>query len=105
MASSPVTPMVVLGGVSYANNWYNDSRMGQGTSAAFDVKPLLFAGIGGLFLSALGAIPGWEPVATAIGWLAVVGFFIAPIQNPSPINNILAITGQKPQVLSPVKVG
>jgi hypothetical protein len=101
--SNPVTPMAVLGGVSYANNWYNEERMGNAASAAFDVKPLLFAGIGALFLSALGAIPGWEPVATAIGWLSVVGFILTPVQNPSPIDNLLAITGQKPQVLSPVK--
>jgi hypothetical protein len=78
--------MAVLGVTSYANAWYNGG-------SPTDVKPLLFAGIAALFLSGLGAIPGWEPVATSIGWLAVVGFFLGPVQNPSPIQNILKITG------------
>lgn len=86
--ASPVTPMIALGVTSYANHWYN------GGSPA-DVKPLLFAGIGGVLLSAFGAIPGMEPVAVALGWLAFTGMMIAPIQNPSPVQNLLKITGGK----------
>lgn len=86
--SGPLAPMLVLGGVSYANNWYN-------TSNPLDIKPLLFAGIAGLLLEAGAAIPGGEPVATAFGWLAVIGFFLSPVQNPSPVQNLLKITGSK----------
>lgn len=85
--ASPVAPMVALGVTSYANNWYN-------TGNATDVKPLLFAGIGALFLELFAAIPGAEPVATALGWLAFVGFILSPVQNPSPAQNLLKITGQ-----------
>ena len=86
--ASPVTPMVLLGGVSYANNWYN-------TGHATDVKPLLFAGVGALFLELFAAIPGMEPVATLLGWTAFVGMCISPVQSPSPIQNIQKITSGK----------
>jgi len=85
--ASPVTPMVALGVTSYVNNWYN-------TGNAADVKPLLFAGTGALILELFAAIPGMEPVAAALGWLAFTGFLIGPVQNPSPAQNLLKITGQ-----------
>lgn len=85
---TPVTPAVALGVVSYANNWYN-------TGKAVDVKPLLFAGVAGLLLEAFGAIPGMEPAATLLGWTAFIGFLITPVQNPSPAQNLLKITGGK----------
>ncbi len=86
--ASPITPCVALGAVSYANNWYNGG-------SPTDVKPLLFAGIAGLLLSAFGAIPGMAPAATALGWTAFVGMLISPVQNPSPAQNLLKITGSK----------
>jgi hypothetical protein len=85
--AGPVTPMVALGVTSYANNWYNTGNAG-------DVKPLLFAGIGALFLELLAAIPGMEPVATLIGWTAFIGMSISPVQDPSPAQNLLKITGK-----------
>lgn len=84
--ASPVTPMVALGVTSYANQWYNGGPV-------TDVKPLLFAGTAALFLELVAAIPGAEPVATALGWLAFVGFLLSPIQSPSPAQNFLKITG------------
>lgn len=89
--SSPITPVLVLGGISYANNVYNN---GFSTTSVLDVKPLLFAGISGLILEAFAAIPGMSPVATGIGWLAVIGMFLGPVQNPSPVENLLKITGK-----------
>lgn len=86
--STPITPMVALGVTSYANNWYN-------TGSITDVKPLLFAGIAGLLLTGFGALPGMEPVAVRIGWLAFTGFLLFPVQNPSPSENLLKITGSK----------
>lgn len=85
--STPITPMVALGVTSYANNWYN-------TGSVTDVKPLLFAGIAGLLLTGFGALPGMEPVAVRIGWLAFTGFLLFPVQNPSPAENLLKITGK-----------
>lgn len=88
--SGPVTPMLALAGTAYANNVYNH---GFAPSAVADVKPLLFGGIALLFLELLAAVPGAEPVATALGWLAFAGMAISPVQNPSPAQNILKITG------------
>ena len=78
--------MLALTGISYANQWYN-------TGDALDVKPLLFGGIATALLAGFGAIPGGEKTATAIGWLALIGFFISPVQKPSPAENLLKITG------------
>jgi hypothetical protein len=82
--SNVIVPMVALGGISYANNWYN-------TGNVTDVKPLLFAGVAGLFLEAFAAIPGMAPTATLLGWTAVIGMFLSPVQNPSPIENLLSL--------------
>lgn len=86
--ASPITPVVALGVVSYGNNWYN-------TGNAVDVKPLLFAGIAGLFLELFAAIPGMEQTATLLGWTAFIGMMISPVQNPSPVQNLLKLTGGK----------
>lgn len=86
--SSPVTPMLVLGVTSYANNWYN-------TGKPTDVKPLLFAGIGAVFLQLFAAIPGMDTTATLIGWTAFIGATITPVQNPSPLQNLTKIVGGK----------
>lgn len=84
--SGPLAPVVTLGVVSYANQWYNGG-------SATDVKPLLFAGVAGLILEGLAAIPGMAPAATGIGWLAFIGMMIGPVQNPSPLQNLLKLTG------------
>lgn len=88
MTQGPITPILALSGVAYANNWYN-------TKNALDVKPLLFGAIAGLILELVAAIPGAEPAATALGWTAFVGMLISPVQNPSPVENLLKISGSK----------
>lgn len=81
--SGPITPMIALGVASYANNWYN-------TKNPTDVKPLLFAGVAAIFLEAIGAVIG-EDAATLLGWTAFVGMMISPVQNPSPVDNLLSL--------------
>jgi hypothetical protein len=77
--------MIALSVTSYANNWYN-------TGNPLDVKPLVFGGIGLLFLELFAAIPGMAPVATALGWTAFIGMCLSPVQNPSPVQNLLSLT-------------
>ena len=79
--------MLTLTLVSYGNAWYNTGNL-------TDVKPLLFGGIATVLLAGFGALPGFEPVATLLGWTAFAGFMIAPIQKPSPAENLLKITQQ-----------
>ena len=89
MASSPIVPMAIIGGTAYFNDWYNGG-------SPTNVKPLLFAGIAGLILSAAGAIsPQAEKVTTAVAWLAVLGYFIAPSGSTSPLQNIFNIANGK----------
>jgi hypothetical protein len=78
--------MIALGVTSYANNWYN-------TGSVTDVKPLLFAGIGALLLEGFASLPGMGPAATLLGWTAFVGMLLTPVQKPSPIDNLLKISG------------
>lgn len=86
MASGPLAPVLLLSGTAYANNWYN-------TGNPADVKPLLFGALAGLFLELFAAIPGLEPAATALGWTAFAAMLISPVQNPSPVQNLLKISG------------
>ena len=88
MASGPITPILALSGVAYANNWYN-------TGNAADVKPLLFGALAGLILELVAAVPGAEPAATALGWTAFIAMLISPVQKPSPLDNFLKISGAK----------
>lgn len=83
--AGPVTPMLILTGVSFGNRWYNTGQP--------DLKILLEGGIATVLLAAAGQVPGLEPVATAIAWIAVVAVAVVPAQNPSPAANLLKITG------------
>jgi hypothetical protein len=83
--------VIALGGVAYVNNVYNSSFS---ASSVVDVKPLLFAGIAGLLLDAAAQIPGMGPAMTLLGWTAFAGFLLAPVENPSPVSNLLKITGK-----------
>jgi hypothetical protein len=83
--SDAVTPMLILIGISEGNHFYN--------TGAVDVKILVAGGIATGLLALVADIPGAGPVAAGIAWLAVVGSLIAPIQSPSPAQNLLKITG------------
>jgi len=70
--SSPYTPFLILGGMSYANNWLT-------THSVTDFKPLLAGGIAAMFAGFAGAVsPDAAKVVTAIGWIAVAGYFVLP---------------------------
>jgi hypothetical protein len=83
--SGVVTPMLLITGISEANHFYNTGTV--------DVKILVAGGIATGLLALLGEIPGVAPVAAGIAWVGVVGSLIAPIQSPSPAQNLLKITG------------
>ena len=85
MASGVIVPVLATTGVAFVNRWYNTGQA--------DLK----IPVAGAFAAVLGAgisqIPGLAPVMTAIGWLSFVAVLIAPVQNPSPIQNVQKITG------------
>jgi hypothetical protein len=76
---------MVTTGVAFANKWYNTGSL----DLKIPVAGALAAGLG----AAISQVPGLEPVMTAIGWLAFVAVLIAPVQTPSPLQNVQKITG------------
>jgi hypothetical protein len=85
MASGVIVPVLAATGVSFVNHWYNTNQVDLRIPAAGAVAAVVGAGIS--------QIPGLEPVMAALGWLAFVGVLIAPVQNPSPVQNVQKITG------------
>lgn len=84
MASGVIVPVLATTGVAFVNQWYNGS---------IDLKIPVAGAIAAAIGSGLSQIPGLAPVMTAIGWLAFVGVLIAPVQKPTPIQNLQKITG------------
>jgi len=85
MASGVIVPVLATTGVAFVNRWYNTGQP--------DLKIPMAGAIAAVIGSAISQVPGLEPVMTAIGWLAFVAVLIAPVQNPSPIQNVQKITG------------
>lgn len=85
--SGYLTPMLLLTGVSYANHLYN-------TGDPKDVKILVMGGIATGILALFSNVKGFAPVATQLGWVAFIAVTISPVQKPSPVQNLLKITGQ-----------
>ena len=80
--------MLLLTGVSAANEWYNNPK-----SPLNAVKPLVMGGIATGILAVFSNIPEFGQVATGIAWLAFVALMISPVQNPSPVDNLTKILG------------
>lgn len=82
-----LTPMLLIMGVSAANELYN-------TRNPLDcVKPLVAGGLATGLLALMNNVPGFSGVTQGIAWVAFIGLLVAPIQNPSPAENLLKITG------------
>lgn len=86
--SGYLTPMLLVTCISAGNEVYNHN--GNLLDA---VKPLVAGGLATGFCALASNIPNAEPVVTGIAWLAFVALMISPIQNPSPAQNLLKITG------------
>lgn len=84
MNSNFLTPMLLTIGVSEANHFYNTKSL--------DIKILVLGGVATGILGLLGQIPGMKPVVTGLAWVAFTASVVAPIQNPSPAQNLLRIT-------------
>lgn len=78
--STYLTPIGLITGVSFANHWYNTQQP--------DLKILVAGGIAATTAAVLSNIPDIEPVIAGIAWIAFVALMIAPVQNPSPLQNL-----------------
>ena len=85
MASGVIVPVLATTGIAFANSWYNT----RSADLKIPVAGALAAATGALFSQ----VPGLEPVMTAIGWLAFIGVLIAPVQVPSPLDNLTKLIG------------
>lgn len=85
MSGGYLTPMLLVTGVSFANKWYNTQTP--------DLKILLDGGIATALLALANNIPGVGGLTTGIAWVAFVAMMVAPIQKPTPADNLLKITG------------
>jgi hypothetical protein len=79
--------MLLITGISFGNHWYN-------TNSA-DLKILVAGGIATGILALVNEVPGLSGVATGLAWLAFIGVTIAPVQSPTPLQNIGKIAGVK----------
>lgn len=80
--------MLLVTGVSFGNEWYN--------SGSFDWKILIEGAVATTILALFAQIPGMEPAAAAIGWLAFTGLLLAnPSGANSPVQNLLKISQGK----------
>lgn len=80
-----LTPMLLVTGISFANHWYNTKQV--------DLKILLEGGIATGLAGIVNNIPGMESVTAGIAWVAFAALMIAPVQKPSPAQNLLQLTG------------
>lgn len=85
MASGVIVPVLATTGVAFVNRWYS--------TGSIDLKIPVAGAIAAVVGAGISQVPGLEPVMTAIGWLAFVAVLIAPVQNPTPLDNLQKITG------------
>lgn len=83
--SGYLTPMLLTVGVSEGNNFYN--------TGALDIKILVLGGVATGILALVSNIPGMAPVTAGLAWVAFTASVVAPIQSPSPAQNLLKIAG------------
>lgn len=83
--SGYLAPMLALVGVSEANHLYNTGQ--------FDLKIPVMGGVACALLALFSEIPGMSGACQGIAWVAFVAMCVTPVQNPSPVTNLLKITG------------
>ena len=85
MANS-TAPMLLVGGMEFANEYL--------ASGTIDIKVLLATGIAAGGLAIVEQIPGMEPVAVGIAWIAFITLMFTRLNGkPSPIDTIQKVTG------------
>ena len=79
-------PILLVGGIEFANDWLN----GQG----LQFKVLVATGIAAGGLALIEQIPGLEPIATGIAWIAFVTLMFTRLNGkPSPVDTLQKVTG------------
>jgi hypothetical protein len=79
-------PMLTVTAVSFANQWLGNGNL--------DLKILVAGGVATLFLAGIEEIPGAQPLAVGIAWIAFLTLMFTRLNGkPSPVDNLQKITG------------
>jgi hypothetical protein len=79
-------PMIAVTTISFANQW-----LGNGN---FDLKIVVGGGIATLMLAGLEHVPGAQPIAVGIAWVAFITLMFTRLNGqPSPVDNLQKLTG------------
>jgi hypothetical protein len=81
--SKSLSPVLLTGGITFANKWY--------TSGSLDLKILVATGIAAGGFSLLETAPGFAGFATGLAWCAFVTSLL--VGNPSPFQTLKKATG------------
>lgn len=89
--SGVLTGYMATVGVSLVNEFYN-----KGTSdISGEIKIVVLGGIAIALADLVAQIPDMAAPVQLFGWLAFAGLLLSNAQSPSPIENLLSITGNK----------
>lgn len=78
--------MLTVTGVSFFNEWIGNGDL--------NLKILVAGGIATGGLALVEQIPGMEPIAVGIAWIAFITLMFTRLKGkPSPIDNIQRLTG------------
>lgn len=79
-------PILAVTGISFANQWLGNNH--------FDIEILVAGGIAGLLLAGVEKIPGAQPLAVGIAYVALITLMFTRIKGqPSPVDNLKKLTG------------
>jgi hypothetical protein len=89
MMAGPIAPILLIGGLQYANNWYTSNG-----AKATDLKPLVAAGIAAAVGSALARVPGADSTVTGVAWIALVAWLVVNAgQKGSVVDSLTKLVG------------
>jgi hypothetical protein len=79
-------PMLTVTTISFANQW-----LGNGN---FDLKLVIAGGVATLMLAGLEHVPGAQPIAVGIAWVAFITLLFTRLNGQaSPVDNLNKLTG------------
>jgi hypothetical protein len=79
-------PMLLTTGISFGNQWLGNGNL--------DLSILVAGALATGGLALISKIPGLDPLATGIAWIAFITLMFTSIKGkPSPISNIAKLTG------------
>jgi hypothetical protein len=81
-------PILLTGGITFLNEW-----LGNGKAPTSEIKVLLATGVAAAGLALVEQIPGFQPLAVGIAWIAFITMMLTPLDGNSPVQNLAKVTG------------